>query len=387
MYLTFDDGPVNGTKNIIDIATQEQTPITFFMIGENIVRTKKYNKIYKKALKNPLITVGNHTYTHARGGYKRFYYSSKQHVVNDLIKTHKILSKDISSNTIPYARLAGRNVFRLPTIAKNDIFISKKQSLKERKNYDALWNAGFYLYGWDYEWEFDYKKRKPKLSVNQIVRKIERLYKKDKIAKKDKFVLLLHDPMFKNRYNGKKNLQQLIKKLKQNGWEFDTIANYLSAKDFLYAKYQQHFDPTISNIALANIHTLPFTPIKKATKVVKIKKHKRKKVSIKKPTKKTKIVKNQIRTQNIKNIPYSSKSLEQQLFEAIARVDERKTQDLIKNGVNIDAHNSKGQSALVLATMLKRSKIVQILINNGADITKKDKNGNSALMVLQQMTR
>lgn len=368
------------------------------MIGENIVRTKKYNKIYKQAIQNPLITVGNHTYSHARGGYKRFYYSSKQHVVNDLLKTYKILNKDQKINDIPYTRLAGRNVFRLPTVSKNDIFISKKQSLKERKNYDALWNAGFYLYGWDYEWEFDHKKKKPKLSVNQIVKKIERLYKRGKIAKKEKFVLLLHDPMFKNRYNGKNNLQNLIKKLKQNGWEFDTIANYLSAKDFLYAKYQQQYDPNITSIVANNIQILPSTPIKqsivkKAKKMVSTKKTKLKKRYNKKKTiskiKKTTIKKHKkiAYKPNIENMPYSSKSLEQQLFEAIARVDEKKMQDLIKNGVNIHAHNSKGQSALVLATMLKRSSIVQILINNGADINKKDKNGNSALMILQQMTR
>jgi peptidoglycan/xylan/chitin deacetylase (PgdA/CDA1 family) len=367
------------------------------MIGENIVRTKKYNNIYKTALTNPLITIGNHTYTHARGGYKRFYYSSKQHVVNDLIKTHNILIKD-NSNSIPYARLAGRNVFRLPTIFKNDIFISKKQSLKERKNYDAIWNAGFYLYGWDYEWEFDYKHKRPKLSVNQIVKKIERLYRRGKIAKKEKFVLLLHDPMFKNRYHGKENLQKLIKKLKNNGWQFDTIANYLDAKDFLYAKYQQHYDPDTTSIIANNIQVLPSTPIKKEVikKATKVVSKNIKKPKVKKHTKKPKINKHKIAKKpivkkrvikHIQKMPYSSKDLEAQLFEAINRVDEKKTQYLIKNGVNIHAHNSKGQSALVLATMLKRSNIVQILIKNGADINKKDKNGNSALMILQQMTR
>ncbi|MEA1915519.1 MAG: hypothetical protein U9N30_09400, partial [Campylobacterota bacterium] len=282
-----------------------------------------------------------------------------------------------------------------PNIEKNDIFISKKQSKRENKNYDAVWNAGFYLYGWDYEWEFDYRKKRPKISADQIVKRIERLYKKNKIAKQDKFILLLHDPMFKNKYNGRKILQQLIQKLKSNGWEFDSIANYLTSDDFLYAKYHQNYDGSTATVMANNMQTLPSTPIKakkiaQAPKIakydtkIKIQKKKKKKI-VKKPSsvKKQHHVKNTIKA--IHNDP--KKTMEMQLFEAISRVDVHHVRNLIQSGVNIHAYNRYGQSAIVLATTLKQSNIVQVLIQNGANINHKDQNGNSALMVLQSMTR
>ncbi|WP_245468131.1 MULTISPECIES: polysaccharide deacetylase family protein [unclassified Mesorhizobium] len=33
VYLTFDDGPLNGTANILDVLQAEQVPATLFMVG------------------------------------------------------------------------------------------------------------------------------------------------------------------------------------------------------------------------------------------------------------------------------------------------------------------------------------------------------------------
>ncbi|MDG4896787.1 MULTISPECIES: polysaccharide deacetylase family protein [unclassified Mesorhizobium] len=33
IYLTFDDGPQNGTANILDVLQAEQVPATLFMVG------------------------------------------------------------------------------------------------------------------------------------------------------------------------------------------------------------------------------------------------------------------------------------------------------------------------------------------------------------------
>lgn len=235
MYLTFDDGPVYGTENILQVISEEKVPAAMFFIGKHIIRNKRNQSYYKSAQENPYVLIGNHTHTHASGRYRKFYSQDPRYIVEDIQIAHEILSKDGLVKKIPYTRLAGRNVYRLPSIEKNDIFISKKQSLNEIDGYDAVWNAGFYLYGWDYEWEFDYKNKRPARTVNQLVSIIERLYRKNKIAKNGKFVLLMHDQMFKNRYNGKQNLRQLIQKLRNNGWEFDSLANYLTPNDFLYA--------------------------------------------------------------------------------------------------------------------------------------------------------
>ena len=36
IYLTFDDGPNKGTRKVLQIAQQEQVPVTFFIIGEHV---------------------------------------------------------------------------------------------------------------------------------------------------------------------------------------------------------------------------------------------------------------------------------------------------------------------------------------------------------------
>jgi peptidoglycan/xylan/chitin deacetylase (PgdA/CDA1 family) len=36
LYLTFDDGPNKGTKNVIDIIKDEDVPVSFFIVGEHV---------------------------------------------------------------------------------------------------------------------------------------------------------------------------------------------------------------------------------------------------------------------------------------------------------------------------------------------------------------
>jgi peptidoglycan/xylan/chitin deacetylase (PgdA/CDA1 family) len=33
VYLTFDDGPLNGTSNVLDVLASENVPATMFMVG------------------------------------------------------------------------------------------------------------------------------------------------------------------------------------------------------------------------------------------------------------------------------------------------------------------------------------------------------------------
>src|SRR5262245_3191301 len=36
IYLTFDDGPNKGTRNVLDIVQQEDVPVTFFIVGQHV---------------------------------------------------------------------------------------------------------------------------------------------------------------------------------------------------------------------------------------------------------------------------------------------------------------------------------------------------------------
>src|SRR6476620_809821 len=44
IYLTFDDGPNKGTRNVLSIVEQEKVPVTFFIIGEH-TEASRYQKM------------------------------------------------------------------------------------------------------------------------------------------------------------------------------------------------------------------------------------------------------------------------------------------------------------------------------------------------------
>jgi len=226
IFLTFDDGPLAGTSNVLKVIEKEKVPATLFMVSKHILMNKK---IYKKAIKNPYVTVANHTYSHANGKYRKFY-SNIKILSKDIKKGDKILSKDkkvAGLSCFHPLRLAGRNVFRLPGISCDDRGLGKKQCAKERPKYDALEKEGFYIYGWDLEWHFNHRNGKPIGSVEKIVKKLENIYAKKRYKKKDKVILLMHDFMFRNRHKGQEKLVSLIHMLKKNGWTFAHLDEYI----------------------------------------------------------------------------------------------------------------------------------------------------------------
>ena len=136
--LTFDDGPIKATKNIIETVREENIPVTMFFVGCQI---ENFPNIYKDAINYPNILIANHTYSHANNRYRKFY-SDPLLVVEDIKKANSIVGVDNISNTssafLP-VRLAGRNVFRLPTITKNDNMIDTIQREKEIVGYDDIY--------------------------------------------------------------------------------------------------------------------------------------------------------------------------------------------------------------------------------------------------------
>lgn len=226
IFLTFDDGPLTGTTNVLNVLKKEKVPATMFMVSKHILMNKK---IYKKALRHPYVTVANHTYSHASGRYRKFYSNSKK-LSKDIKHGDKILSKDKNATGISSfhpLRLAGRNVFRLPGITCDDRSLGKKQCIKERPKYNALQKEGFCIYGWDLEWHFNPLNGKPIDSAKKIVKKLEKIYAKKSCKQKDKVILLMHDFMFRSRHKGEKKLLTLIHLLKKNGWTFAHLKEYI----------------------------------------------------------------------------------------------------------------------------------------------------------------
>ncbi len=223
IYLTFDDGPLNGTQNVIDVLQEEGIPATMFMIGKHINTSPSHKRVFKIAVSDPLILVANHTYSHANRRYRRFY-SNPYNVVSDLNRMNVVLQNSGQFIDGKYCRLAGRNVFRVGALRCDDPAIPK--SRHEEQSYDALANEGFHIYGWDYQW--DYRPRDGKLykSPQEMLRRINHIYNRGKTKKRGKFILLMHDFTFKDRFNGKEKLRELISLLREDGWNFDSIENY-----------------------------------------------------------------------------------------------------------------------------------------------------------------
>lgn len=224
-YLTFDDGPLNATKNILEVIEKENVPVSMFFIGKHI---EDFRKIYENALTFPNITIANHTYSHANGKYAKFY-NNANIVVEDIKKADSIISKDrvskTESNFLP-VRLAGRNVFRLPIISINDNALEKEQIEKELLGYEKVFEEGFYIYGWDLEWNYGVD-GEPTQTPLEVVNAMEYIHFKNRTRVENKVVLLMHDKMFATQFNGKENLQMLITLLKNNGWKFENIEQYL----------------------------------------------------------------------------------------------------------------------------------------------------------------
>jgi peptidoglycan-N-acetylglucosamine deacetylase len=64
LYLTFDDGPINGpTEFVLETLARASAKATFFCIGDNI---RKHPDVFQKVIAAGH-TIGNHTFNHLNG--------------------------------------------------------------------------------------------------------------------------------------------------------------------------------------------------------------------------------------------------------------------------------------------------------------------------------
>lgn len=117
IYLTFDDGPLSGTGNILDVLQASQVPATLFMVGMHAEASASNKMLVRRAKTMPLVTIGNHSYSHAYNHYRHFY-GDTEGVVADMLKANAVLGL----KPAVHARLPGRDVFRLPSMSKDDSY-------------------------------------------------------------------------------------------------------------------------------------------------------------------------------------------------------------------------------------------------------------------------
>lgn len=210
VYLTFDDGPYKGSKNINKILKEENVKGTVFLVGFNAFTDdlKQHVKDYKL---NPNVDIANHTYSHARNKYKSFY-SMPEEVFEDIRKNEIVL--DIHSR---WVRLPARNVWRLNNKKKSDILKDANVAA------DIIAKKQYYIYGWDYEWTRNAEHLdNPEKIYEGIVHRLD----KNRTFEKNHLVILMHDDMFNSDNNAEK-LRKLITLLKSNKkLVIEGISNY-----------------------------------------------------------------------------------------------------------------------------------------------------------------
>ncbi|MGA9238729.1 polysaccharide deacetylase family protein [Robiginitalea sp.] len=214
VYLTFDDGPLEGSEKIDDAIRIEKVPITVLLVGRHAEAQPHYLELYKE---NDHIEVGNHSYSHARNHYSKFYFNPEG-VLDDFLKSHEIIGAEDR-----VARLPGRNMWRIGPQKKDDIPSGSEAA-------DLLAENGFDIYGWDMEWFHDPKTAEPVGSAEEVFHQIEHHLDRGRTFTRDHLILLCHDEMFREDWE-ESELKKLIELLKtREDYEFARLKHYPTSK-------------------------------------------------------------------------------------------------------------------------------------------------------------
>jgi peptidoglycan/xylan/chitin deacetylase (PgdA/CDA1 family) len=213
IYLSFDDGPLEGSEDIDSAIRAEKVKINVFVIGSYVQifpQMRKYFQLYEN---NPYIEIGNHSYSHAYNEYTNFYKDTES-AYQDFVKSENVLKLKKK-----LARLPGRNMWRIGERIINDMTSGSVAA-------DLLAKNGYAVFGWDIEWEHDALTGKPVQMANDIFYQIEQMLKKNKTVTKNHIVILCHDEMFRKKWE-ETELKELIKHLRWTGmYEFNHLSEY-----------------------------------------------------------------------------------------------------------------------------------------------------------------
>ncbi|HEU5168234.1 MAG TPA: polysaccharide deacetylase family protein [Chitinophagaceae bacterium] len=213
IYLSFDDGPLNGSENIDSVILGERLKISVFLVGEHAEKSKQLGTYYKLYEENPFVEVYNHSYTHANNKYELFY-SNPENVLADIQKNEKLLNLRYK-----IVRLPGRNIWRVGGRKRDDgTSGSAAAHLLEKNQYK--------IYGWDIEWRHNASNGIPVQSVDEMVKEIETRLENGNTFTQGHIVILIHDEMFQKKWE-ESELKQLIDKMRlHQNYEFEHIRFY-----------------------------------------------------------------------------------------------------------------------------------------------------------------
>ncbi|MBL7742960.1 MAG: polysaccharide deacetylase family protein [Chitinophagaceae bacterium] len=213
IYLTFDDGPNKGTKNVLDIVQQEEVPVTFFIVGEHVFASPGQSQVWDSLKMAKNIELCNHSYTHAHNRYNKFY-QQPDSVVNDIMRTREELLPETN-----IVRTPGRNTWRIDSLHFTDI-------KKSKAAVDSLQQAGFIVFGWDLEWHYDHKTLQVKNTADEMLTQVDSMFSRGKTKVKDNLVILAHDQVY-HKSGDSMQLRDFIQKLKKkDDYELALVSSY-----------------------------------------------------------------------------------------------------------------------------------------------------------------
>jgi peptidoglycan/xylan/chitin deacetylase (PgdA/CDA1 family) len=216
LYITFDDGPNKGTRNVLQVLNEEQVPVSFFIVGEHGSGSREQQATWDSLQQNAWVEICNHSYTHAHNKFAKFY-SNDTAVVADFERTQDSLQL---KNRI--VRTPGRNMWRTSTVSASDLIKSKAAA-------DSLYSNGFVVMGWDLEWHYN-DSMKLKQTSDELVQQVDSMLLHNKTKTPDHLVLLTHDQTFVDSISTA-SLRNFIKQMKtKQEYEIEFISKYPGLK-------------------------------------------------------------------------------------------------------------------------------------------------------------
>jgi len=218
IYLTFDDGPNKGTKNMMHIVQEEEVPVTLFVVGEHVYGSKEQTAIFDSLVNCRLFEIANHSFTHAfNNKYVKFY-----QVPDSALKDFKRCadSLNLTANII---RTPGRNIWRTEMIRSTDL----KSTIAAA---DSLFANGFIEVGWDLEWHYD-NKLKLKNNSDEMMIQVDSMFTNAKTKTLDHLVLLAHDQVYDDSCDSTELRQFIIKLKAKNEYNFEQVSRYPGLKN------------------------------------------------------------------------------------------------------------------------------------------------------------
>ncbi|MDR3711650.1 MAG: polysaccharide deacetylase family protein [Puia sp.] len=213
IYLTFDDGPCAGSEKVNELCQKDNLFINVFLIGKNVYRNENSRMLFHQYISNPLIETGNHSFTHAERHYRQ-YFRDPETVLSDFNRNRDSL---LFSNN--FARLPGRNFFRLDSLTRNDITNGSEAA-------DTLAANGYHIFGWDIEWRSRPAKGISLHTGSEMIEIVQKMISKKKTFLPDRIVILLHDPELQDSAF-RSALEDFIDKARADGnFRFDHLSNY-----------------------------------------------------------------------------------------------------------------------------------------------------------------